>query len=272
MPNAARITQIRRHGPVTRLTHWINVVAIFVLLKSGLQIFNAHPALYWGQDSHFATPWLSMFMRDLGERAIGVTQFANAEYDTTGLFGYSARHGMMEPRGFPGWATLPSWRSLADGRVWHFAFAWLFVANGLVYLGAAILGGRLRRDLLPRRGELTAAHLKAEIRSHLRLRFPRAAGYNTLQKLTYLVVILGLLPLMLATGLSMSPGMNAAAPWLIELFGGRQSARSIHFIAAGGIVLFVIVHVAMVVAAGPWNHLRAMITGQLAIEPEGERP
>ena len=175
-----------------------------------------------------------------------------------------------EVRGFPAWATLPSYRSLADGRRWHFAFAWLFVLNGLVYLSAGLIGGHVRRDLLPARDQLTPRHLAREIADHARLRFAASRRYNVLQKLTYLAVIFVLLPMMVLTGLSMSPGMNAGFPWLPELFGGRQSARTAHFLSAGLIVLFVLVHLAMVAAAGPVNSLRAMITGRFAVTP-GDR-
>lgn len=277
MGGKARPTRVlvRRHSGVTRATHWINVMAVSLLLMSGLQIFNAHPALYWGQTSTFAAPWLSMSMQERAGRPVGVTTLGGAQLETTGLFGYSGGVGKREPRGFPAWTTAPSHRDLASGRRWHFFFAWVFVINGLVYLGFSLLGGHLRRDLLPTREQLTARHLRQDIVDHLRLRFPKgevAKTYNVLQKLTYLAMILAVLPLMLLTGLTMSPGFNAAVPGLIDLFGGRQSARSIHFICAGLIVLFVIVHLALVVLSGFWNSMRAMITGRYAIETEEVRP
>jgi thiosulfate reductase cytochrome b subunit len=268
----AKKVLVYRHAGVTRVTHWINVLALTLLLMSGLQIFNAHPALYWGAKSTFSSPWLAM---DAGEKAgqpIGVTRLAGRRYETTGLFGYSGPPGMREPRGFPSWATVPSWRDLAAGRRWHFFFAWLFVINGAVYLATSLIGGHLRRDLLPTGPDLSPRNLRHEIATHARLQFPKgeaARRYNVLQKLSYLAVILVLLPLMVGTGLTMSPGFNAAAPWLLDLFGGRQSARSIHFISATLIVLFVIVHVVMVVASGTWNNLRSMVTGRYAIEVEG---
>ena len=269
MPDADNHTRIvRRHGLTTRLTHWINAAALLVLLLSGLQIFNAHPALYWGDVSTFARPWISMFAAERGGEAIGVTKIGSAYVETTGVFGFSGN----EVRGFPSWATLPSYRSLADGRRWHFAFAWLFVLNGLVYLGAGLIGGHFRRDLLPSRDQLSLRHLLAEVADHARLRFAKgeaARRYNALQKLAYLAVIFVLLPMMVLTGLSMSPGMNAGFPWLPDLFGGRQSARTIHFITAGLIVAFVVVHLAMVLLSGPLNGLRSMITSRLAIQEDG---
>ena len=262
---------VRRHGLVVRLTHWINVVAILVLLMSGMQIFNAHPALYWGQDSTFARPWVSMTAHEAGDRLVGVTKVGPLTFETTGVLGASMRKGGWVQRGFPAWATIPSYRSLADGRLWHFAFAWLFVGNGLVYLLGAVLSGHLKGDLWPRRAEFRPGHLWREIVTHARFQFPKgdeARRYNILQKLAYLAVILVLLPLMLITGLCMSPTFNAAAPWLIEVFGGRQSARTVHFLSAGGIVVFIAVHLAMVVASGTWNNIRSMITGRYAIEVE----
>ena len=230
---------------LVRLTHAVNALAILVLVMSGLQVFNAHPALYWGHKSTFDAPWLQMGMIEGQDRVYGVTEIGPARFDTTGLLGYSGAEGRKEPRGFPAWATLPSYRDLASGRRWHFFFAWVLVLNGAVYLTANAAGGRWRR-FVPARSELAPRHLAREIAEHARLRF--APGLNTLQKLSYLGVVAIVLPLMVLTGLTMSPGMNAAWPWLVELFGGRQSARSLHFICATLVVVFVLVHLAMVLA------------------------
>lgn len=262
---------VYRHAGVTRLTHWINVLAVSLLLMSGLQIFNAHPALYWGAKSTFATPWISMDAAEKAGEPVGVTTIAGHRFETTGVLGYSGKPGMREPRGFPAWATVPSYRDLADGRRWHFFFAWLFVINGLVYWAMGLVGGHVRRDLLPGGADLAPRNVWHEIVTHAQLKFPKgeeARRYNVLQKLSYLAVIVVLLPLMLGTGLTMSPDIDAAFPWLVDLFGGRQSARSIHFISATLLVLFIIIHVAMVVASGTWNNIRSMITGRYAIVPE----
>jgi thiosulfate reductase cytochrome b subunit len=273
MPNPNLM--VARHSLVVRLTHWINVLALLVLLTSGLQIFNAHPALYWGDVSTFEEPWVAVGAGTRAGQPVGVTQVGGAVFETTGVLGWSGKPGLQESRAFPAWATLPTYRSLADGRRWHFFFAWLFVLNGLAYLAANLVNGHLRRDLAPTREELRPRHLWREVRDHARLRFPKgeaARRYNALQKLAYLAVILIVLPLMVFTGLSMSPGLNAAFPWLPELFGGRQSARTLHFLSAGAIVAFVIVHVVMVLVSSPWNSLRSMVTGRFAIRPEGGRP
>jgi thiosulfate reductase cytochrome b subunit len=272
----AKKVLVTRHTGVVRVTHWINVLALWLLLMSGLQIFNAHPALYWGAKSTFSQPWLAMDVGEKGGRPVGVTTLGDYVIETTGLFGYSGSVGRQEPRGFPAWATIPSWRDLASGRRWHFFFAWVFVINGIVYVVSGLVGRHLRRDLLPTRAELKAANLWHEVVTHAQFKFPKdetARVYNVIQKLTYLIIIFVLLPLMVGTGLTMSPGFDAAAPWLLSLFGGRQSARSIHFLSANLIVLFVIVHVVMVIASGFWNNLRSMVTGQYAIEvPDPAHP
>jgi len=262
---------VYRHAVVTRVTHWINLLALVFLLMSGLQIFNAHPALYWGQRSTFDRPWLSMTAEDHGAYSIGVTQIGSTKLVTTGLFGYSGKKGEQEPRGFPAWATVPSYRALVDGRHWHFFFAWLFVLNGLTYLAGNLINGHVKRDLLLTRDDVQPRHIWHEVLDHARLRFPKgeeAKRYNSLQKGAYLGVIFLLLPLMVLTGLTMSPGVDAALHWLLDLFGGRQSARSLHFICAGLIVAFVLVHVVMVLVSGVFNNLRSMITGKYAIEVE----
>ena len=224
-----------RHRLIVRITHWINVVCLTFLLMSGLQILNAHPMLYWGQfGADFDKPWLA---------------FAN---------------------GIPGWLTIPSYQDLATGRHWHFFFAWLFVINGATYLISGAINGHLAKDLAPTLEEVKPRHILQDIWDHLRLRFPKgeaAKRYNILQKLAYLGVIV-LLCLMVMTGLTMSPGFDAIAPVLLDLFGGRQSARSLHFITANLIVLFLVVHLVMVVLAGVVNEVRSMITGWYEIEPE----
>jgi thiosulfate reductase cytochrome b subunit len=264
---------IYRHSATVRITHWVNALVLLVLLMSGLQIFNAHPALYLGAKSQFDDPIMAMGTVDEDGTPKGVTIIFGYAIPTHSVFGLSgdAESGYDE-RGFPWWATLPGQRNLAMGRRWHFFFAWLFLFNGLAYLLWSLGSGHLRRDLAPSRQDL--AHIGASIREHARLNFPKgeeAKRYNVLQKLAYLAVALVLLPLMLLTGLAMSPGMDAAFPVLLDIFGGRQTARTIHFISATGIVLFVIVHLVMVVLSGLWNNLRSMITGRYAIEPVEEK-
>ncbi|WP_372786608.1 cytochrome b/b6 domain-containing protein [Phenylobacterium sp.] len=269
MANSKKVL-VYRHAAVTRATHWINVLALTLLLMSGLNIFGAHPALYWGQKATFAHPWVSIGAVDKGDRMIGVTQIGSKTFETTGVLGYSGKVGSREPVAFPSWATVPSYRDLADSRHWHFFFAWLFVANGLVYWLVGLIGGHIRKDLVPTKADVKPRNVWHEIVTHAQLKFPKgeeARHYNVLQKGTYLGVVLVLLPLMVLTGLCMSPGFNAAAPWLVELFGGRQSARTIHFLTAFAIVGFILLHLFMVVASGTWNNIRSMVTGRYAIVP-----
>jgi thiosulfate reductase cytochrome b subunit len=232
---------IYRHSVTTRILHWLNAVCVFVVLMSGLQIFNAHPRLYWGQYG------------------------ANTD---TAFIQMGSRHAPGE-KAFPQWATLPGWQDLAGGRRWHFFFAWLLVFNSALYLLVSFVNGHVRRDLVPARAELSPRHLARELWSHLRLKFP-FRHYNTLQKLAYLAVIFVLAPTMLVTGLTMSPGIDAAAPWLLDLLGGRQSARTLHFLTAMLIVLFIVVHLVMVLLAGPLNELRSMITGRFEVPPDSD--
>ena len=268
-----RTVVIRRHSIITRFTHWLNVLCLSFLLLSGLQIFNAHPELYWGQYGADGDPaFLTIGADDAGDKPHGFVRIAGLKFPTTGVLGVSNVDGEPTKRAFPEWITIPSFQDLALGRRWHFFFAWLFVINGLLYLGFSLLSGHLRRDLAPKAEELSPRHLGQEVLDHARLRFPKgekARHYNSLQKLTYLAVIVVLLPLMVLTGLTMSPGLDAAVPVLVEIFGGRQSARTIHFITASGLVLFVVVHVAMVILSGTWNNIRSMITGRYAIQEEG---
>jgi thiosulfate reductase cytochrome b subunit len=269
-------TLVRRHSVVVRITHWVNAISLALLLFSGLQIFNAHPALYWGQQSDFAHPWLAMGAFEQGGQLHGQTRLGDATFDTTGFLGASKQGGVLVPRGFPAWLTLPSTRFLALGRRWHFFFAWLFALNGALYIASGIVGGHLRRDLAPTLDQVKPRHVLHEIWDHMRLKFPKgeeARHYNVLQKGAYLGVVLVLLPLMMLTGMTMSPSLDADFPWLLDLFGGRQSARSIHFITASLLVTFFFVHMIMVVLSGTWNNVRSMVTGRYAIElPPGPAP
>jgi thiosulfate reductase cytochrome b subunit len=264
--------RIYRHALLVRISHWVNVVCLTALLMSGLQIFNAHPALYWGDRSTFDHPWLAL---GAGQNAAGdlagVTTIAGHSFDTTGVLGLSKdADGEPAERGFPAWATLPGPEWLAMGRRWHFFFAWLFVINGAVYAAYTLLGGHLRRDLLPSPRDL--AHIGRSLWDHARLRFPKgdeAKRYNVLQKLAYLATVFVLGPLIVLAGLTMSPRLDASFPVLLDIFGGRQSARSIHFLCAAALLGFVVIHLIMVAISGVWNNLRSMITGRYDIDDGG---
>lgn len=261
-----------RHRAPVRLTHWINALCILFLLGSGLNIFNAHPRLYWGKygansDSAFFS--IDAYNTPRGVR--GITEIGHEDFDTTGVLGWSKVDGQYEARAWPDWLTIPSFRDLADARHWHFLFAWILALNGAFYVIWSLATRHLQKDIWP-----TGADIKSIPRSvldHIRLRHPTgeaAKRYNVLQRFAYLGVIL-LIALMILTGLAMSPGFDAFFPWLLDVFGGRQSARSIHFISASLIVLFVIVHLIEVVLAGPINEMRSMLTGNYVVPREHSR-
>jgi thiosulfate reductase cytochrome b subunit len=262
-----------RHRLVTRLWHWLNALTMLVLLMSGLMIFNAHPRLYWGKaGANHDVPWLAIGPSPEGG---GQLVIGGLRVPTTDVLGrWTLPDGQVQTRAFPYWMTLPSRYSLAGGRRWHFLFAWILAIGGTLYLAFSLINRHVQRDLLPQREELRPTHLWQDVKDHARLRLPTgdAAGrYNILQKLAYLAVIFGLIPLLILTGLTMGPGFNAAFPQLLDVFGGRQSARSIHFLCATGLAAFTGLHLAMVVVAGPVNELRSMITGWFRLPPEERR-
>ena len=258
-PNAKRFY---RHRLPVRMMHWINVISITILLMSGLNIFNAHPSLYWGKDSHFASPWLAIKAKDSPSGPIGVAQVAGREWETTGVLGLSQLDGQTKSRAFPSWATVPGPQWLSMARHWHFFFAWVFVINGVAYIAYTLFSRHLVRDLLPTRAELRG--IGRSIIDHLKFKHPTgeaAKRYNVLQNLAYLTVIFVLLPLVVVAGLAMSPRLDAVYAGWVDLLGGRQSARSLHFIAAAGLLLFTLIHLFEVLVAGVWNEIRSMVTG-----------
>ncbi len=228
---------IYRHLLATRIWHWVNAVTVFVMIGSGLMIFNAHPRLYWGQyGANFDSAWLQL------------------------------------PR-FPGWATIPSTYSLAGGRHWHLFFAPILAFGLLAFMIASLLDRHFQTRLRIRRGELAPRHLLADLKAHLAFRFhdpADPAAFNIFQKLSYVGVIFVLLPLLIFTGLALSPGMDAAWPWLTDIFGGRQSARSLHFIAMALLTFFIVVHLTLVILAGPIEEVRSMVTGWWRVPEDGE--
>ncbi|OGU48795.1 MAG: hypothetical protein A2199_04260 [Hydrogenophilales bacterium RIFOXYA1_FULL_63_33] len=265
----------RRHAWPVRLMHWVNVLAFVVLLMSGLQIFNAHPALNWGKSSYNGRPpILHMYARmDAQGNPKGVTRILGHEFDTTGVLGLSAgMDGLPVQRGFPAWITLPGGQWLAMARRWHFFFAWVLVINGLAYLAYTLASRHLMRDLTPTRTDWRSTG--RSIKDHLLLRHARgeaARRYNILQKLAYLGVIFVLFPLLILMGWAMSPGLDSLVPGWIDVFGGRQSARTLHFLVAWALVAFVFIHVFEVVVSGFWNNLRSMLTGRYRIASDEDK-
>ena len=221
-------TPLRRHRLATRLWHWTNAVALVILLGSGLGISNAHPRLYWGR------------------------------------YGANFDHAWATLPHFPAWLTIPGGYNLAISRRWHLFFALVLAFGLLAYMVASLVNRHFRRDLTLRREDVSPRHLVEDARDHLSFRFHDAddpGRYNSLQKWSYIAVIFALLPLMIVTGLALSPGMDAAWPWLLEVLGGRQSARSIHFVAAALLGAFTVVHLVLVILAGVVNQVRSMISG-----------
>jgi thiosulfate reductase cytochrome b subunit len=247
---------VYRQRLLTRITHWIWAVSLFFLMLTGLQIFNAHPSLHIGKEVGFEydNAIFQIGARQDGEALRGVTRVLGVEFDTTGYLGVS--NG--EARAFPAALTIPSHQSLATGRAIHFFFAWALVGTLALWLAASALNGHLRQ-LIPTMADLKA--LPRDIADHARLRFHHTGQYSVLQKLAYASVLFVALPLMILTGLSMSPGFNAAAPWLLDLFQGRQTARTIHFLTMLALIGFFAVHMAMILLAGPLNEMRSILTG-----------
>ncbi len=261
------VQRIYRHALPVRVGHWLNVVCLSILVMSGLQIFNAHQALYWGDRSDRNQSLLSIRAArgEDGQRS-GVTTILGHEFETTGVLGVSGN----EVRAFPAWATLPGSKWLAMGRRWHLFFAWIFVVNGLLFWLYAIVSRHAWRDLVPKWRDLRG--IGRDIWNHVTFRHPmgeEARHYTVLQKLAYSSVMFGLGPLIVLTGLSMSPTIDAGFPFLPELFGGRQSARTLHFLACVMFVGFIVIHVGMVIITGLRNNLRAMVTGWFQISHSG---
>ena len=259
---------IYRHTWITRLTHWITVLALIVLLMSGLQIFNAHPSLYWGKSSYDGRPPIFSLTAKESEAGelVGITRIFGRDFVTTGVLGASRVNGHWQQRGFPAWATIPSSQWLAMGRRWHLFFAWVFVINGLLYAVYSIATRHLSHDLSPTRLDLSG--IGRSILDHLTFRAPKgdaAKRYNVLQKLSYLGVIFVVAPLIILFGLGMSPWLNSISPGWVDWFGGRDSVRTLHFVAAGAFVAFTLIHLLEVIVTGLWNNVRSMITGRFWI-------
>jgi thiosulfate reductase cytochrome b subunit len=227
-----------------------------LLLVSGLQIFKAFPALYLGDTGYESSGAVFEMGADTltDGTSAGWLRIGSHRWSTTGFIS-----GFLRP---------PSSRDLAASQRWHLFFSWVLMINGLVYFIVGLATGQLR-TLLPTREELKPRHLLQTTWNHLRLRFPKgdqALEYNILQKLSYLSVTGILAPLMLLTGWAMLPGLNAFAPWLPEIFDGRQGARLVHFVTAILLVLFLLVHLLALVAAGAWNEVRSMVTGRYVVQ------
>ncbi|OYY91560.1 MAG: hypothetical protein B7Y45_03105 [Sphingomonas sp. 28-66-16] len=252
MPQESEVEEamgMSRHRPWVRLTHWLIALSVVVLIFSGVTILMAHPRLYWGNAGNgLITPLL--------EIPLGPNSHATAWSPRTPFFGVGGpdtADRLAEPWNQNGWA-----RSL------HFLAAWLFLVGLLSYLSIGLLTDHARRVLMPQRRELRRENLWRDIRAHLHLPMPAAKPgppYSILQKLAYSGVAFVALPLMFLTGISMSPAITASYPLLPDIFGGTQSARTIHFFTFSFVALFLLVHLVMIVLTGPARQLRAMVRG-----------
>jgi thiosulfate reductase cytochrome b subunit len=230
-----------RHAAFVRVTHWITVISFVALLVTGVEILISHPRFYWGEVGNSLTP--SLFKIPIPSSRSTVP---------TG-YGY----------------VLPDQNGWS--RYLHFEAAWALVLTGLVYFSFGLWTRHFRKNLFPPPSDRTWSAFQRVITRHLRLAPPDeddARSYNVLQRVTYLLVVFALFPLIILTGLAMSPSFNSAVPWVVDLLGGRQSARTLHFFVSVALVLFLFVHVMMVVLTGFVSRMREMITGTAAVPEE----
>ena len=253
--------RVYRHGILARTAHWAWTLAILVLVMSGLQIFNAAPYLDASDKSNPAKRVLAFDAQQVGGRPVGYTVIFGHRIATTHLFGFTD-DGMGEEsaRAFPAWLTLPGPQDLADGRRWHLFFAWMLVVAWVAYLISAGVRGKLR-ELVMRPEDFRKLLPMQLYYMRLRKEPPPHGTYNPLQKLTYNVVVFVFFPLLILTGLTLAPAVDAALPWLTALFGGRQFARTWHFTLMVLLLGYFATHLTLVLTTGFWNNMRSMITG-----------
>ena len=235
MPDSPR----QRHSFLVRVTHWLVTFSFLALLVTGLEIVVSHPRFYWGEVGNVNTPPLFQIPIP-SSRSMVPTGYGYVLPDQNG------------------WS-----------RYLHFQSAWVLVVTALLYGLASLFNGHFRRNLLPPLSEVSPKRLALSIVHHLRLQRPGPDEiwcYNVLQRLAYLLVIFVLFPMTIWTGLAMSPSFVSAVPAAVNLLGGQQSARTLHFFLTWALVLFLLVHLFMVFLAGFRNRMRAMITGR-APEP-----
>ena len=238
------------HTPWVRASHWIGAASLLVLAVTGFVILMAHPRLYWGEVGNDLTPALIELPISRNHQHGG--------WDTPRPFFVRADAPVSASR------TFDIFNQNGWGRSLHFLAAWCLVVPGALYLLGGLVGGHFRSHLWPGARELVPRVLWHHVVEHARFRIPPASGgprYNVLQKIAYSSVVFVAAPAMVLTGLAMSPAIAAAFQWLPRMFGGHQSARTIHFAAFVALVLFVIVHLVMVAASGFRRQMRAMTLG-----------
>jgi len=253
--------RVYRHSIAARASHWLWTLAMLVLVMSGLQIFNAAPYLDASDKSNPAKRVLSIGAVDAGGAPRGETQIFGLHFSTTGVLGYTDDGmGGRTARAFPAAVTLPGPQDLADGRLWHLFFGWVLTLAMLVYLVAGIVRKDLR-ELILRPSDLPKLLPMQLYYLRLRKTPPPHGTYNPLQKAAYTVVLFVFVPLMILTGLALSPGIDAIAGPVTAVFGGRQFARLWHFILMSLLIGYFLTHMSLVFSTGAWNNSRSMITG-----------
>ena len=263
--------EIYRHPLPVRLWHWLTAATVMGMLFTGICILNVHPRLYWGEVGNEADPALigldAAGPAIAGQAAPATLTVGSAKFDVTGIMGVPFDFG-NDGTYFMIFNAPESWH-FGGLRAWHFALAWVLVIAALAYAFYLLLSGRLRRVWWPGAAQLTPAAIRQDVADHLRLRRGADAhSYNLLQKLAYLGVFGVLLPLIVLTGLTMSNAVTMRFPGLFSLFGGRESARTLHALGALLMLLFVLVHVFQSFVAGIVNQLRGMLTGYQRISGE----
>jgi thiosulfate reductase cytochrome b subunit len=254
---------VYRHSVVARLSHWLWALALLVLVMSGLQIFNAAPYLDASDKSDPAKRVLAIGggMPPGETRPVGMVYILGHTFNTTGYLGFTDDgQGGQSARAFPGWMTLPSFQDLASGRVWHLFFAWMLVI-ALVAYAINLFVRKDWRELIMRPDDFRKLLPMQLYYLRLRKEPPPHGTYNPLQKLTYNIVLFVMMPLIVLTGLALSPGIDAIAGPLTTLLGGRQFARLWHFLLMSLFIAYFATHMILVFATGAWNNVRSMITG-----------
>jgi thiosulfate reductase cytochrome b subunit len=234
-------TTAPRHSLLVRLTHWITALCFLALLITGAEIVISHPRFYWGETGNILTTPL----------------FKIPIPSSRGLVPTGYGYVMPDQNGW--------------SRALHFQSAWILVLTGLLYVIYGLITRHFHTNLVPAKPDRSWRGFSASVKNHLLFKKPGEAeawSYNLPQRLTYLFVIFILFPLVIWTGLAMSPAFVSAFPSTVTLLGGRQSARTLHFFISIALLLFLIVHVVMVYLAGFSARMRAMITGCTAAQRE----
>lgn len=244
-------SQNSSHSRWVKASHWVITISFFLLAFTGFEIIMVHPRFYWGETGNDLTP--ALFELPVSRN------YKHGGWEDNGTFSTVTGTAVSASR------TYDIFNQNGWGRSLHFLSAWFLVIVGLVYLLTGILTGHFRKHLWPRIQELKWHLFWGDLIQHLRMQIPPASNgphYGLLQKSSYVIVIFFLLPLIAMTGLTMSPAIVAAYPFLLKIFFGTQSARTIHFFASICLELFLIVHVVMVIKSGFKKQIRAMTIGK----------